>query len=192
MLAREGLEAGSSPIGCVIVDREGRVLAEGRNRSGEPWPLEPHRIGDSGFAHAEMDAFFRVGRVPDAGGCTLYTSMEPCLMCGGAIAMTELGRVVWACHDPWGGSGRLIEWNQHPAFKAVRVVPAPFADLEAEAAALFAVEARSVYPPEGWARWRRQYPEVCDRVERLAREVPETTRDTHGPPPTRPNPPTLD
>lgn len=192
MLAREGLEAGSSPIGCVIVDGSGTVIAEGRNRSGEPWPTEPHRIGDSGFAHAEMDAFFRLGRVPQPQECTLYSSMEPCLMCGGAVAMTELGRVVWACDDPWGGSGRLIEWDQHPAFRGVSIVPAPFADLEQEAATLFAVEARSVYPPEGWQRWRERYAEICERVEQLMRQIPDRTRKTHGAPPTRPNEPTLD
>lgn len=192
MLAREGLEAGSSPIGCVIVDGAGQVVSEGRNHSGEPWPSEPHRVADSSFAHAEMDAFFRVGRLENASECTLYSSLEPCLMCGGAAGMIGMKRVVWACDDPWGGSGRLIRWNEHPAYEKIEVSACPFPDLEHEAAELFAVEAHRVYPPEGWERWRERYPDICARAEQFLAEVPEKSRETKGPPPTHPNPPTLE
>lgn len=193
-LAQEGLTAGSSPIGCVIVDAEGQVVSEGRNHSGEPWPSLPHRVADSSFAHAEMDAFFRLENVHmgDAAGWTLYSSLEPCLMCGGAVGMVGMGRVVWACDDPWGGSGRLIAWNEHPAYEKIEVGACPFPDLETESAELFAVEAMRVYPPEGWERWKGRYPEVCARVETFLAEVPEQSRNTHGPPPTHPDPPTLD
>jgi tRNA(adenine34) deaminase len=187
-LARDGLEAGSGPIGAVILNRDGEVISEGRNHAAEPWPPEPRRIAESSFAHAEMDAFYRVGKYDDWEGCTIYTSLEPCLMCGGAIGMVRLARVVWACDDPWGGSGRLIRWNEHPAFERTEVAQHPFPDLEREASLLFAPEAHRVYPPEGWARWRERYPDACERVERMLREVPERTRDTHGPPPVRPDP----
>ena len=164
-LARVSVRRGSSPIGCVIVDGSGQIISEGRNKSGEPWPKTPYRIGDSSFAHAEMDAFYRIKRLEAPEDCTLYSSLEPCLMCGGAIGMVQVGRAVWACNDPWGGSGRLIKWDQHPAYTQTKVLACPFSDLEREAAELFAPEAKKVYPAEGWAAWRAHYPEICAACE---------------------------
>lgn len=181
-LARHSLSRGSSPIGCVIVDGAGTVISEGRNKSAEPWPKTPQRIGNSGFAHAEMDAFYRVARLEHPEECTVYSSLEPCLMCGGAFAMARIGRAVWACDDPWGGSGRLIVWNKHPAFADMQVLATPFADLEREAAALFAPEAQRVYCDKGWAAWQQRYPEICaafpDLIEdtEQLRELQKTVR----------------
>lgn len=164
-LARYSLSRGSSPIGCVIVDGAGTIISEGRNKSGEPWPKTAQRIGNSGFAHAEMDAFYRVARLENPEDCTVYSSLEPCLMCGGAMGMIQIGRAVWACDDPWGGSGRLIAWNKHPAFVDMKVLASPFNDLEREAAMLFAPEARRVYREQGWAAWRARYPKICAEFE---------------------------
>ena len=86
-------------------------------------------------------------------------------MCGGAMGMIRIGRAVWACDDPWGGSGRLIAWNKHPAFVDMTVSSSPFADLEREAATLFAPEARRVYREKGWPAWQRRYPEICAEFE---------------------------
>lgn len=160
-LARYSVSRGSSPIGCVIVNGDGTIISEGRNKSSEPWPKTPQRIGNSGFAHAEMDAFYRVARLERPEECTVYSSLEPCLMCGGAMGMIRIGRAVWACDDPWGGSGRLIAWNKHPAFVNIDVVACPFPDLEREAAELFAPEAKRVYKDDGWAAWQKRYPEIC-------------------------------
>jgi tRNA(adenine34) deaminase len=160
-LARQSVQRGSSPIGCVIVDGRGQIISEGRNKSAEPWPKTPQRVGNSSFAHAEMDAFYRVKRFEHPEECTVYSSLEPCLMCGGAMGMVQIGRVVWACDDAWGGAGRLIAWNKHPAYKNTEVLASPFPDLEREAAALFAPEAKKVYPGEGWLAWHKRYPEIC-------------------------------
>lgn len=155
-LAREALEAGSAPVGAVLVNAGGEVVARGRNRVGEA--QTPEHVGAASVAHAEMDVFFAVGKVRDAGSLTLYTSLEPCLMCGGASALLGVGRVVWATADPWGGSGRLIAWSNHPAMRDTDVVPCPDPELEAEGARLFAPEARRAFPGEGWALWRARYP----------------------------------
>ena len=160
-LARYSVSRGSSPIGCVIVDGAGTIISEGRNKSGEPWPKTAQRIGNSSLAHAEMDAFYRVARLEHPEDYTVYSSLEPCLMCGGAMGMVQIGRAVWACDDPWGGSGRLIAWNQHPAFTQMKVLASPFNDLEREAATLFAPEAQRVYPQKGWEAWQQRYPEIC-------------------------------
>lgn len=172
-LARHSRALGSGAVGALLLGPDGTVLAEGHNRVTLPWEPGGHRVGQASVAHAEMDVLFQTGELQDPGGCTFYTSLEPCLMCGGAIGMLGIGRVVWACDDPWGGSGRMIEWDQHPAYKGIRVEPHPFADLEAEAAALFAPEARKAYPPEGWERWQRRYPHACIQAEHQTQSAAE-------------------
>ncbi|WP_216328713.1 nucleoside deaminase [Deinococcus aestuarii] len=162
-LAREAQEAGSAPVGAVLVNADGEVIARGRNRVGEA--QTPEHVGAASVAHAEMDVFFAVGKVKEAGELTLYTSLEPCLMCGGASALLGVGRVVWATSDPWGGSGRLIAWSDHPAMQETEVVPTPDPELEREGARLFAPEARRAFPDEGWALWRERYPEETAGVE---------------------------
>ncbi len=156
-LAREAQEAGSSAVGAVLVNAAGQVVAEGQNRTGERFG--PDRVGGMGLAHAEMDAFFRAGKLKDPETLTLYTSLEPCLMCGGGSVLLGIGRIVWATDDAWGGSGRMIAWDQHPAMKDTRVTPTPFADLERQGAELFAPEAKKAFPDEGWAMWRARYPQ---------------------------------
>lgn len=165
-LAREAQEVGSAPVGAVLVNAQGEVVARGRNRVGEA--QTPEHVGAASVAHAEMDVFFAVGKVRDAETLTLYTSLEPCLMCGGASALLGVGRVVWATDDPWGGSGRLIAWSDHPAMQETDVVPCPDAELEREGALLFAAEARRAFPEEGWARWRQRYPAETEGVEEAA------------------------
>ncbi|GGJ88037.1 hypothetical protein GCM10008939_35100 [Deinococcus aquiradiocola] len=162
-LAREAQELGSSPVGAVIVGPDGQVIAEGQNRTGEKFG--PDRVGGMGLAHAEMDAFFRAGPLEHPEQLTLYTSLEPCLMCGGGSALIGVGRIVWATDDAWGGSGRLIAWDEHPAMKDTEVTPTPFADLEHDGAVLFAPEARKAFPDEGWQMWRERYPEETKGVK---------------------------
>ena len=87
-LAEQSVEAGDSSFGCVIVDREGRVLAEGQQtvvRSGD-W-----------LAHAEMNALKALStttRREALAGATLYSSTEPCPMCSGAIGWS-VSRLVY-------------------------------------------------------------------------------------------------
>lgn len=162
-LAREAQAAGSSPVGAVLVGAGGEIIGRGRNRVGEA--QTPEHVGAASVAHAEMDLFFAAGKLRDAGTLTLYTSLEPCLMCGGASALLGVGRVVWATDDPWGGSGRLIKWSDHPAMQETQVVRCPDPDLEAEGARLFAPEAKRAFPDEGWALWQERYPAETAEVE---------------------------
>ncbi|MEM8713035.1 MAG: tRNA adenosine(34) deaminase TadA [Planctomycetota bacterium] len=100
-LAEEAREADEVPIGAVIV-RDGVVLGAGRNRC---------RGDHDGTAHAEMlalrDAFVRTGdmRLP---GTTVYTTVEPCFMCAGALVHARVSRAVWGVRDPkFGGAVSL-------------------------------------------------------------------------------------
>jgi tRNA(adenine34) deaminase len=162
-LAHDAQAAGSSPVGAVLVDAQGQVIARGRNRVGEKQTAE--HVGNASVSHAEMDVFFQVGKLDDPETLTLYTSLEPCLMCGGASALLGVGRIVWATDDPWGGAGRLIKWSDHPAMQSTEVISCPDTALEREGAALFAPEARRAFPDEGWALWRQRYPAETAAVE---------------------------
>ncbi len=85
------------PVGAVIVDRAGRILARAGNRSEER--ADP-------TAHAEMEAIRRAcavrgeARLPD---CAIYVTLEPCPMCATAISFARLGRLYYGAPDAKGG-----------------------------------------------------------------------------------------
>lgn len=84
--ARAGLAEGGIPIGSVIVHR-GRIIGRGHNRRMQQ---------GSAILHGEMDAFENAGRQPASvyRECVLYTTLSPCPMCSGAIALYGIPKVV--------------------------------------------------------------------------------------------------
>lgn len=102
-LADEAAAAGEVPIGSVVVVA-GHVVGRGMNRV--------IRDGDT-TAHAEIvalrDTFRAINnyRVP---GATVYTTVEPCAMCAGALMHARVGRVVWGAADPkFGAAGSVVD-----------------------------------------------------------------------------------
>lgn len=97
-LAHLAEAAGEVPIGAVLVGQGQVLLGEGRNR-----PIADHDPS----AHAEILALRAAGRaagnyrLPDS---TLYVTLEPCLMCAGAIIHARVARVIFAAPDPKGGA----------------------------------------------------------------------------------------
>lgn len=97
LLARRARQAGEVPVGAVVV-HEGRIVGEGWNR-----PIGMHDPS----AHAEMvamrDAAQRIGnyRLLDT---TLYVTLEPCVMCAGAIVHARIKRLVFGAWDPKAGA----------------------------------------------------------------------------------------
>lgn len=95
--ARMAAAAGEVPVGAVLVDAAGAVLAATHNRV--------ERDKDP-TAHAEMLAIRQAAaargdaRLPD---CDLYVTLEPCPMCATAISFARLRRVYWGAADPKGG-----------------------------------------------------------------------------------------
>lgn len=96
-LANRAAEAGEVPVGAVIV-KDGQIIGEGYNR-----PILDHDPS----AHAEMVALREAGRrignyrLP---GATLYVTLEPCVMCAGAITHARIERVVFGATDPKAGA----------------------------------------------------------------------------------------
>ncbi len=102
--ANAALVHGDVPVGAVIVDDSGAVIASGHNE---------RELRQDPSAHAEMLALRaasqRMGtwRVLD---CTLYVTLEPCAMCAGAIVLARVPRVVFGCFDPKaGGAGSVMD-----------------------------------------------------------------------------------
>lgn len=107
MQAEAAAEAGEVPVGAVLVGAEGNLLAEGHNR-----PISSH----DPTAHAEIrvlrDAARKLGnyRLVDT---TLYVTLEPCVMCVGALVHARVSRLVYAASEPRTGAiasaGQLFE-----------------------------------------------------------------------------------
>jgi tRNA(Arg) A34 adenosine deaminase TadA len=97
--ARVAAKAGETPVGCVIVDASGAVIAAAANA-----PIAAHDPS----AHAEIRAIRRAGAALGnyrlGEGLTLYVTLEPCTMCAGAISFARLARVVYGASDPKGGA----------------------------------------------------------------------------------------
>jgi tRNA(adenine34) deaminase len=90
--AQKAMERDEVPVGAVIVS-EGRIIARGHNLT--------ERLNDV-TAHAEMQAFTAAANHLGAKyleSCTLYVTLEPCVMCAGAAFWTQIGRIVYGASD---------------------------------------------------------------------------------------------
>lgn len=98
--AREAGAAGDIPIGAVVVDSRGEVIASGFNS---------REVDSDPTAHAEILALRSAGKLLNSWrltDCTIYVTLEPCPMCAGAITMSRISRLVFgAWNDEYGASG---------------------------------------------------------------------------------------
>ena len=95
------------PVGAVIVSNE-RIIARAHNNT--------ERLHDV-TAHAEMLAFTAATNMLGAKyltGCTLYVTLEPCVMCAGAAGWTQIDRIVYGASDPKRGFERVGRAMLHP------------------------------------------------------------------------------
>ena len=95
--AQQAALAGEVPVGAVIVDARGQVLAAAGNR--------PRRDCDP-TAHAEILAIRQAAAILGQErlvGCTLYVTLEPCAMCAGALVHARVARVIYGAADPKSG-----------------------------------------------------------------------------------------
>lgn len=99
-LAYESLIAGGLACGAVLTDREGSIVAEGRNRAYDP-PGGHDILQGSPLAHAEMNVLAAVSNDVDLSTFMLWTTQEPCSMCTAAAAFTGVGSIRYVAPDPW-------------------------------------------------------------------------------------------
>ena len=96
--ARTALGLGEVPIGAVVLDASGTLIASAHNE---------RELGDDPTAHAEVVALRRAGEAIGSwrlDGCTLAVTLEPCTMCAGAIVLSRIGRLVFGAWDPKAGA----------------------------------------------------------------------------------------
>ena len=112
----------TTPVGAIVVDGQGREVGRGVNaRYADPDAQLP--LAGSHLAHAELVAVSGLGshaRYPDH---TLYSTLEPCLLCVGAAVMAAVGCVRWAGIDPYGGATSVVAGqNAHLGRRLTRFV----------------------------------------------------------------------
>ena len=110
--AQKALEKDEVPVGCVIVC-DNQIIARAHNFT--------QRLNDV-TAHAEMQAFtaaadFLGGKYLNE--CTLYVTLEPCVMCGGAAYWTQLKKIVYGANDITRGYAQLSENILHPKTEVI-------------------------------------------------------------------------
>ena len=115
--ANKALGKGEIPVGCVIVCGN-KVIARAHNFT--------ERLNDV-TAHAEMQAFtsasdFLGGKYLNE--CTLYVTLEPCVMCGGASYWTQLKKLVYGAKDVQRGYSQLSENILHPKTEVISEIMA--------------------------------------------------------------------
>lgn len=106
-LAEQAYEEGEIPVGAIVVSND-RIIAKAYNQT--------ERLQDV-TAHAEMLAltsafnYFGAKYVPE---CTLYVTLEPCVMCAGALHWAQLGALVYAAPDEKKGFTQYHDRILHP------------------------------------------------------------------------------
>ena len=105
--AEEALRRDEIPVGCVIVS-EGRILGRGHNLTETLQDVT---------AHAEMQALTAATQTLGGKylqGCTLYVTVEPCVMCAGALGWAQLSRLVYGASDEKRGFRTFAPGALHP------------------------------------------------------------------------------
>ena len=113
--AQKGFDADEIPVGAVIVCQD-RIIARAYNNTEQLRDVT---------AHAEMLAF--TSAMATIGGkylqnCTLYVTLEPCVMCAGAASWTQIGRIVYGASDEKKGFSKIDYPILHPKTKVTKGV----------------------------------------------------------------------
>ena len=97
-VARDAVARGEVPIGAVVLDPSGAVIASAHNE---------RESANDPTGHAEVLALRRAGLVLGSwhlDGCTLAVTLEPCTMCAGALVLARISRLVFGAWDPKAGA----------------------------------------------------------------------------------------
>jgi tRNA(adenine34) deaminase len=100
--AEQAMSTGDVPVGAVVVDAAGKVIGTGRNR---------REIDRDPTGHAEIVALRAAAAHLGTWrlhGATLVVTLEPCVMCAGALVNARIERVIYGCDDPKAGALRSL------------------------------------------------------------------------------------
>lgn len=105
--AKKAFDLGEVPVGAVVAANN-QIIARAHNFT--------EKLNDV-TAHAEIQAITAASEYLGAKyltGCTLYVTLEPCVMCGGALYWSQIDKVVFGARDVKRGAGKLQESIYHP------------------------------------------------------------------------------
>lgn len=119
----------SRPIGAVVTDRDGVIIARGKSAVFNS--LTASILSNNELAHAEINALLQLdNRVHTARNTyTLLSTMEPCPLCFGAFYMSGIRNLKYAARDNWAGSTNLQDASPYMSLKPIQV-EGPFSSLE--------------------------------------------------------------
>ena len=95
--AQKAFEEDEVPVGCVIV-KDGKIVARAHNRKEKK---------NCALFHAEIECIRKAAKKLDnwnLKGCEIYVTLEPCMMCTGALINSRIDRIIYGCEDPKGGA----------------------------------------------------------------------------------------
>ena len=95
--AQKAFEEDEVPVGCVIV-KDGKIVARAHNRKEKK---------NCALFHAEIECILKATRKLDnwnLKGCEIYVTLEPCMMCTGALVNSRIDKIIYGCEDPKGGA----------------------------------------------------------------------------------------
>ncbi|KGP93287.1 hypothetical protein N780_12000 [Pontibacillus chungwhensis BH030062] len=128
-LAWESYQLGSKPIAALVTNEEGKIVAEGK--CAVHCNLPDERIRCNEIAHAEVNALLNIDnrvhtyRAP----YTLYSTLEPCPLCMGALYMSGIKNLKYAAKDEYGGSIDLLGSTTYMSRKKINA-EGPFVSIE--------------------------------------------------------------
>ncbi|GGC98804.1 nucleoside deaminase [Pontibacillus salipaludis] len=128
-LAWESYSLGSKPIAALVTNEDGEIIAEGKCAVHCELPGEG--VSCNEIAHAEVNALLNIdNRVHTyRGSYTLYSTLEPCPLCMGALYMSGIKNLKYAAKDEYGGSVNLLGATPYMSRKIIKV-KGPFANIE--------------------------------------------------------------
>jgi tRNA(adenine34) deaminase len=114
--AEKALAAGEFPVGCVIVHGRNMLVTGARKGTAGDFPNE--------VDHAEMIALRKLSNLKtniNFKEITLFSTLEPCLMCFGALVVSGIGKVVFAYEDAFGGGCQCDPQKLPPLYKECQI-----------------------------------------------------------------------
>lgn len=127
--AWKSFQEGSRPIGALVTDREGVIIARGKSAVFNS--LTESILSNNELGHAEINALLQLdNRVHTIRNTyTLFSTMEPCPLCFGAFYMSGIRNLKYAARDKWAGSANLQNASPYMSLKPIQV-EGPFSSLE--------------------------------------------------------------
>ena len=140
--AQAALDAGEFPVGCVMVHDDKTIVSGARKGTAGDYPNE--------VDHAEMVALQRLFRLDskiNLKEVTAFSTLEPCLMCFGALMISGIGKLVFAYEDAMGGGTGCDRTNLPPLYQSnqMTIIPGILRNESLKLLKAFFTEAQNAY-----------------------------------------------